>query len=462
MAKQTTRAGMDVKEKMYLVLVLCFAAVLITVGAAFFIVRGFGSTTQQDQNTADPAATQEPLVADSGYDKNQNVIDTNQYSSTILEESADAGQSYVDETLFLGDSNTARMYRIFNYCSYDNAIGSVGMSGKSLATYACVQFQGYSGYKTMPEAVALMQPRRVILTFGTNDLSPSYSASSFASDYAKGIKAVQDAYPSVDIIVNAIPPLGQQHSNQNLTQTQVDEYNKALVQMCQDNGWKFLNSAEVLKDSSTGYAKSGYVLSSDGIHLTEQAMDALFTYIRTHSYITEDTRPALTTVPTHTGDKDVSVVSNIVASSTTTTTAVPETTEAPDEDTSDSSSSNGPDWADGTSGSYATATPDPEYTYWSEIIAPTCTEQGYTYYHCNEDSSKDYKSEYVNALGHDFQNGYCTRCGAQDPNTATLEPTQEPTATEAPATDVPADSGSDSSEDTPNWASDNGESAPEA
>ena len=75
--------------------------------------------------------------------------------------------------------------------------------------------------------------------------------------------------------MNAIPPLGQQHSNQNLTQTQVDEYNKALVQMCQDNGWKFLNSAEVLKDSSTGYAKSGYVLSSDGIHLTEQAMDAL-------------------------------------------------------------------------------------------------------------------------------------------------------------------------------------------
>ena len=42
MAKQTTRAGMDVKEKMYLVLVLCFAAVLITVGAAFFIVRGLG------------------------------------------------------------------------------------------------------------------------------------------------------------------------------------------------------------------------------------------------------------------------------------------------------------------------------------------------------------------------------------------------------------------------------------
>ena len=264
----------------------------------------------------------------------------------------------------------------------------------------------------------------------------------------------------MDILINAIPPLGQQHSNQSLTQTQVDEYNKALVEMCKEKGWKFLNSAEVLKDSSTGYAKSGYVLSSDGIHLTEQAMDVLFTYIRTHSYITEDTRPALTAVPTHTGDKDVSVASNIVSS--TTAAIAPETTEAPDEDASDSSSSNGPDWADGTSSSYATAAPDPEYTYWSEIIAPTCTEQGYTYYHCNEDSSKDYKSEYVNALGHDFQNGYCTRCGAQDPNAATQEPTQEPTATEAPAPDAPADSGSSGSGDTPDWASENSDSTPEA
>ena len=77
------------------------------------------------------------------------------------------------------------------------------------------------------------------------------------------IESIVEAYPSVDILINAIPPLGQQHSNQSLTQTQVDEYNKALVEMCKEKGWKFLNSAEVLKDSATGYAKSGYVESSD-------------------------------------------------------------------------------------------------------------------------------------------------------------------------------------------------------
>ena len=75
----------------------------------------------------------------------------------------------------------------------------------------------------------------------------------------------------------------------------------------QEKGWKFLNSAEALKDSTTGYAKAGYVETSDGIHLTRTAMDALFSYIRTHSYITEDDRPALTTIPKHTGDKDAVV-----------------------------------------------------------------------------------------------------------------------------------------------------------
>ena len=88
----------------------------------------------------------------------------------------------------------------------------------------------------MPQAVAKLQPRRVILTFGTNDLNPNYKTADFIKNYQTGIEAVVTAYPSADIIVNAIPPIGQQHSNQSLTQTQVDEFNKALVEMCKEKG----------------------------------------------------------------------------------------------------------------------------------------------------------------------------------------------------------------------------------
>lgn len=315
--EKTDKKPLDTRSKMYLVMGMCSLMLLVSVAISFVLVGGLDAVGAD--SGADAASDSGSLVTESGYNKDQNTIDQTQYSSTILEESEDAGQDYVDETLFLGDSNTARMYRMFDYCSYDNAIGSVGMSARSLATYACVQLQGYSNYVTMAKAVSLMQPRRVILTFGTNDLSPSYSAQDFVENYQEGIESIVEAYPSVDIIVNAIPPLGQTHSNQNLTQTQVDEYNKALVEMCQEQGWKFLNSAEVLKDSSTGYAKSGYVESSDGIHLTRAAMEALFDYVRTHSYITEDDRPTVKNVAKHIGDKDVST--STAASVTTTSSS---------------------------------------------------------------------------------------------------------------------------------------------
>lgn len=369
---RTKKKALDMRSKMYLVLALCSVMLLVSIGISLALTGGlrFGA----DPQSGDVAVDSEPMVTESGYDKEQNTIDTQAYNTTILETSDDAGESYVDETLFLGDSNTARMYRMFDYCSYDNAIGSVGMTAKSLATFACVQLSSSSSYVTMPQAVALLQPKRVILTFGTNDLNPNYKTADFIKNYQTGIEAVVTAYPSVDIIVNAIPPIGQQHSNQSLTQTQVDEFNKALVEMCKEKGWKFLNSAEALKDSTTGYAKSGYVETSDGIHLTRTAMDALFTYVRTHSYITEDDRPALTTAPRHTGDKDavvytVPVVTSTAAKDTPTVTEAPDS-ESESESTDGETYNNADSWQNNTSGE-ETTTPAPEITQPPVEATPT-------------------------------------------------------------------------------------------
>ena len=330
MAKTTHRRPAQRKAPRYdavaracKVMAACAVLLLASTVAAFFFVWDVA----KPQKGYDLGS----IVQESGYDATKNTIDQGEFSATVLPETEDAGQEYIDTTLFLGDSNTARMYRMFDYCSYDNAIGSVGMSARSLQKYACVKFSGYGSYVTMPQAVALMQPRRVIVTFGTNDLDPNYSAASFAESYRAGLQAIADAYPAADIIVNAIPPLGRSHSNASLTQSQVDEYNKAIVEMCDANGWKFLNSAEVLKDAATGYAKEGYVESSDGIHLTRAAMDALFTYIRTHSYVTEDTRPALTAVPKHTDDKDA------VTYATPVVEATPAASEEPDSEDSEPS-----------------------------------------------------------------------------------------------------------------------------
>lgn len=254
------------------------------------------SETAEAAATATPAATPatsaEPVCAEVG---------------TILPETADAGRSYVDETLFIGDSNTARYLLYANetgtaFTSLNNNIGVVSMGVGSITSLKCEKFKGSSAMYTVPDAVAMLKPKRIIICYGTNNLSGSSTdATNYIKTYLQGLQAIQTAWPYCDIIVSAIPPLDRQRENTNLTMTQVDAYNAALVQMCEENGFKFLNSAEVLRDNTTGWAKKDYTLS-DGVHLSKEAVTAYFTYVRTHAYAAEDRRPQpLGTIPTPDG-----------------------------------------------------------------------------------------------------------------------------------------------------------------
>lgn len=254
------------------------------------------SETAEAAATATPAATPatsaEPVCAEVG---------------TILPETADAGRSYVDETLFIGDSNTARYLLYANetgtaFTSLNNNIGVVSMGVGSITSLKCEKFKGSSAMYTVPDAVAMLKPKRIIICYGTNNLSGSSTdATNYIKTYLQGLQAIQTAWPYCDIIVSAIPPLDRQRENTNLTMTQVDAYNAALVQMCEENGFKFLNSAKVLRDDATGWAKQDYTLS-DGVHLSKEAVTAYFTYVRTHAYAAEDRRPQpLGTIPTPDG-----------------------------------------------------------------------------------------------------------------------------------------------------------------
>ena len=55
-----------------------------------------------------------------------------------------------------------------------------------------------------------------------------------------------------------------------------------------------------------------------------------------------------------------------------------------------------------------------EHPYVPAILAPTCTEQGYTTYTCS--CGHSYVDDHVDALGHDYKGGVCTRCGVEDPD----------------------------------------------
>ena len=71
------------------------------------------------------------------------------------------------------------------------------------------------------------------------------------------------------------------------------------------------------------------------------------------------------------------------------------------------------------------------HDYKSRVVEPTCTEGGYTLWEC--ECGKSYETLHTDALGHDYKDGLCTRCGAKDPNAHThkyVETVVKPTCTE--------------------------------
>ena len=55
------------------------------------------------------------------------------------------------------------------------------------------------------------------------------------------------------------------------------------------------------------------------------------------------------------------------------------------------------------------------HSYGSAVTVPTCTEQGYTTHTCSA-CGNSYVDTYVDAVGHSFEDGFCTECGAEDPD----------------------------------------------
>lgn len=275
------------QKQAVLVCSVCALAAILTIAITMTLLKR-GKT---------PAAPGEQPSSEVLVPGEEDISDHYQISETsaaLLPETADAGESYQKETLFLGDSNTVRLYAN-GLISLQQFCAKEGIGTHAALNEGIVTFKKNSSTYTIAQAVAKMKPRRVVIMLGTNDTG--MSVDEFIKNYTALVQAIQESYPYTDIIVNTVPPVPANHANYpHMDQTKIDDFNMALLSMCEQMGLKFLNSAEALKDAN-GYGREDYYQTGD-IHLKPVGLKAMLSYLRTHAYQTDDRRPDTANIPT--------------------------------------------------------------------------------------------------------------------------------------------------------------------
>lgn len=299
--KSTRRPLTKKQQQAVIVCAVCALALILTISVTAVLV------TKQIKAHEVNANSQET-------DEDYNAIDYVVDSGSVLVETENAGDSYLTDTLFIGDSNTVRLYNnglitLQQYCAKE------GLTIQNATSTKFVNFKKDPKAYTIAEAVAKMKPRRVVITLGTNNAAENSSEKDFIESYRKLISDIKSSYSYTDIIVNAIPPIPKQHAKySSISQKTIDKYNMALIDMCEDMECKFLNSAEALKDE-TGYGQSGYY-GKDDIHLTLSGAKTLLDYCATHAYSTEDRRPDTNNIAQRAEDFTSSSSNNATATAT--------------------------------------------------------------------------------------------------------------------------------------------------
>ena len=280
------------QRQAFVVLLLCAAFFFVSCGSVVMLLVW-------DTRRAELPEQDVPVqaAAPSAPQSESALPEAEPFLGGALPRGEDVGKDYLSETVWLGDSNMVRMY-LYELVPLENYMAVEGLGIEGFAEVPCVTFENDPKACTIAEAVALVQPRRVVMTFGTNNADGKFTSEEFIRLYGEAVSALRQAAPDCDIIVNAIPPVGTVRSYPDVTMETIDAFNAALEAFCTDQGLAFLCSFEALKGED-GYARPEYVVE-DGLHMSEEGLQALMQYLREHPLAPGSRNTAPQTAPQRT------------------------------------------------------------------------------------------------------------------------------------------------------------------
>jgi lysophospholipase L1-like esterase len=263
-----------------IVIIVCLALSIISLL--------FASCTKASPEQAD--TTQATAAEVEAEDAQQDIIATPEPTATpepaptILAETEDQGQLYIDRFVFLGDSTTYGLtyYDVLPKTQvWTPESGTLTLSNQSAAYVVYYQSDGSSENMTIADAVARRKPEYMVITLGVNGIS-FMSEEEFKSQYIDLIETIQANSPDTKIICQSIFPVIDSQAPSGISNSAINEANTWILTVAEETGTRYLNTCEVLMDE-TGTLLANYC-NGDGVHLSAEGGQAVVDYIRTHGY----------------------------------------------------------------------------------------------------------------------------------------------------------------------------------
>ncbi|MBR4296543.1 MAG: hypothetical protein IKT56_06900 [Clostridia bacterium] len=208
--------------------------------------------------------------------------------STVLEESEDMGQEYIDSLTFLCDSSTRglRSYAMLKDGKSTEQIWATQSGTLRLDSIldSKIIYPKNNKEMTVAEAVALDRPEYLVITLGLEGGVTTLDETSFKQNYTALIDTIMTESPDTKIILQSIFPVAAKFTNENkLNNSVIDKANIWVREIAESTCVRYLDTQSILKDEA-GALNEKYDNGGTGTNLDAEGFSAVLEYIRTHAY----------------------------------------------------------------------------------------------------------------------------------------------------------------------------------
>ena len=207
-------------------------------------------------------------------------------SPSVLGETADMGQDYLDRITFLGDSTTYGMkaYGVLSGGTKTTQVWTPtsGTLTLSYQGFAAIWYPDEDVEIPIRDAVERKKPEMMVITLGVNGIS-FMGHDDFVSEYTDLVTDIMELSPDTKVIIQSIFPVASTYEYLgSINNEKIAAANEWLQEIAESTGARYLDTISALIGSDGWLPQD--LQNGDGLHLNGDGFAIVLNYIRTHGW----------------------------------------------------------------------------------------------------------------------------------------------------------------------------------